>query len=150
MDLKDGICHSYFLQDKWNQTLFLISADNRMDPGVFLAHLPALTQIEEIIITRSHVQIVLYRYCGHQYHYSGHCVSFMQNMIKTIDMLPNLPSELNVIVLRPPDHIENETQYRHQFQSDFQVRKGHIITWFRFLKANHPGYRDIAILLDRM
>ena len=150
MNLKDGICHSCFLRDKRNQTPFLMSAENRIDPGVFPAYLPALTQIEEMIIARSHVQMVLYRYRGHQYHYSGYCVSFMQNMIKMVDMLPNLPSELDVIVLRPPDHVENETRYRHQFRSDFRVRKGHIITWLWFLKANHPGYRDITISLDRM
>jgi hypothetical protein len=85
-----------------------MSAENQMDPGVFPAHLPALTQIEEMIIARSHVQMVLYRYRGHQYHYSGHCVSFMQNMIKTVDVLPNLPSELDVVVLRPSEHVEAE------------------------------------------
>jgi hypothetical protein len=63
-----------------------------MDPRVLPAHLPILTQIKEMVIARSHVQMVLYRYRGHQYHYSGHCVSFMQNMIKTVDVLPNLPS----------------------------------------------------------
>jgi hypothetical protein len=121
-----------------------------MDPGIFPAHLPALTQVEEMIIARSHVQMVLYRYRGHQYHYSGHCVSFMQNMIKTVDMLPNLPSELNVVVLRPSDNVEDETRYRHQFQSDFWVRKGHIVTWLQFLKANHQGYRDVTISPDQL
>ena len=111
-----------------------------MDPGVFPAHLPVLTQVEEMIIARAHVQMVLYRYRGHQYHYSGHYVSFMQNMIRTVDMLPNLPSELDVVVLRPSDHVENETRYRHQFRLDFRVRKGHIVAWLWFLKANHPGY----------
>ena len=143
MDLKDGICHSCFIRDKWVKVPFLMSAENQMDPGVFPDHLPALTQIEEMIITRSHVQMVLYHYRGHQYHYSGHCVSFMQNIIKTVDILPNLPSELDVVVLRPPDHADNEIRYRHQFRSDFRVRKGHIITWLRFLKArlsNHTPY----------
>ena len=111
MSLKDGICHSCFLRDKRNQIPFLMSAENQMDPGMFPAHLPALTQIEEMIIARSHVQMVLYRYRGHQYHYSGHCVSFMQNMIKTVDMLLNLPSELDVVVLRPSERVEAEVQY---------------------------------------
>jgi ATP-dependent DNA helicase PIF1 len=74
----------------------------------------------------------------------------MQNIIKTVDVLPNLPSELDVVVLRPSDHVENETRYQYQFRSDFRVRKGHIITWLRFLKANHPGYRDITISPDRL
>ena len=150
MELRDGVCRSCSIRDRRSQTPFLMSAENRMDPGVFPAHLPVLTQVEEMIIARAHVQMVLYRYRGHQYHYSGHCVSFMQNMVRTVDMLPNLPSELDVVVLRPSDHVENETRYRHQFRSDFRVRKGHIVTWLRFLKANHPGYRDVNISPERL
>jgi hypothetical protein len=150
MELKDGVCRSCFLRDKGNQTPLLISAENNMDPGVLPAHLPILTQVEEIVIARSHIQMVLYHYHGHQYHYSGYCISFMQNMIKTVDVLPNLPSELDVVVSRPSDYAENETWYQHQFRSDFRVRKGHIITWLHFLKANHPGYRDITISPGRM
>ena len=127
-----------------------MSAENRIDTRVFPAHLPMLTQVEEMIIARSHVQMVLYRYRGYQYHYSGHCVSFMQNMIKTVDMLPNLPSELDVMVLWPSDQVENETRYQHQFRLDFQVRKGHIIIWLWFLKANHLGYQDVTISHERL
>jgi hypothetical protein len=32
---------------------------------------------------------------------TGHCVSFIQNNIKTVDMLPNLPSEIDIVLLRP-------------------------------------------------
>jgi hypothetical protein len=117
-----------FLAGQTGPDSFLMSAENQIDSGVLPDHLPILTQIEEMVIARSYVQMVLYRYCSHQYHYSGHCVSFMQNMIKTVDMLPNLPSELNVVILRPSDYVENETWYRHQFRSDFRVRKNHIIT----------------------
>src|ERR1700734_4021695 len=82
-----------------------MSIDNEMDPGELLAHLPELTQVEEMIIARSHVQMMVHRYRGHQYHYTGHCVSFMQNTVKTVDVLPNLPSELDVVVLRPSDQV---------------------------------------------
>jgi hypothetical protein len=99
IELRDRVCYSCSIWDRQNQTPFLMSAENWMDPGVFPAHLPVLTQVEEMIITRSYVQMVLYCYRGHQYYYSGHCVSFMQNMIKTVDILPNLPSELDVVVL---------------------------------------------------
>ena len=80
-----------------------MSTDNKIDPGDVPAHLPALTQVEEMIIARSHVQMLVHRYQGHQYHYSRHCVSFMQNNIKTVNMLPNLPSKLDIVVLRPSD-----------------------------------------------
>jgi hypothetical protein len=75
----------------------------------------------------------------------------MQNNIKTVNMLPNLFSKLNIVVLRPSDQaIENNLKYRSQFRADFRVRKGHVITWLRYLKANHPDYRYITISLDRV
>jgi hypothetical protein len=105
MDLKAQVCHACFLRDKRNQSPFLMSADNNMDPGEVPAHLPELTQVEEMIIARSHVQMMVHRYRGHQYHYTGHCVSFMQNTVKTVDLLPNLPAELDIVVLRPSDRV---------------------------------------------
>jgi hypothetical protein len=55
MDLRDTVCHSCYLRDKHGQTPFLMSADNEIDPGDVPAYLPVLTQVEEMIITRSHV-----------------------------------------------------------------------------------------------
>ena len=55
MKLKDGICHNCVLKDKGGQTPYLFSAENKMDLGIVPAHLPALTQIEEMVIARSHV-----------------------------------------------------------------------------------------------
>jgi hypothetical protein len=97
------------------------------------------------------VQMMVYRYRGHQYHYSGHCVSFMQNTAETVDMLPNLPSELDIVVLRPSDLLmESNERYRRQFRSAFRLRRDHVITWLRYLKANHPDYRYVTISLDRL
>jgi len=122
-----------------------------MDPGDLPTFLPELTQVEEMIIARSHIQMLVYRYRGHQYHYSGHCVSFMQNTVKTVDVLPNLPSELDIVVLRPSDRvIDLDPRYLRQFRSDFRVRKGHVMTWLWFLKAHHPDYQYATISTDRI
>jgi hypothetical protein len=151
MDLKCGVYHLCFLRDKGKKTPFLMSVENDMDPGDIPAYLPELTQLEEIIIARSHVQMIIYRYRGHQYHYSGHYVSFMQSNIKTINMLPNLPSELDIMLLRPLDRaLEANSRYQHQFRADFRVRRGYIITWLQYLKANHPDYRYITISPERI
>ena len=99
MKLKDGICHNCVLKDKGGQTLHLFLAENKMDPGIVPAHLPALTQIEEMVIARSHVQMMIKRYWGHQYHYTGHCVSFAQEIVKTVSTLFNLLKELDIILL---------------------------------------------------
>lgn len=107
MALKDTICHKCYLRDPKNCRPYLMSADNNMDPGAVPDDLPLLTQIEEMIIARSHVQMVLFRYRGHQYHYSGHCVSFMQNIVKTVTVLPNLLTDLDIVLVRPPQTDQN-------------------------------------------
>jgi hypothetical protein len=128
MQLKDNICHACFLRDTGDKTPFLMSADNEMDPGELPGHLPELTQVEEMIIACTHIQMLVYQYRGHQYHYSGYCISFIQNIVKTVDVLPNLPSELDIVLLRLPDSIiEKDPRYRHQFRSNFGVRKEHIL-----------------------
>jgi hypothetical protein len=111
MKLKDGICHTCALKDKGGQTLYLFSAENNMDPGIVPAHLPALTQIEEMVIACSHVQMMIKRYQGHQYQYTSHCVSFAQEIIKTISILPNLLEELDIILLRPSRQAIDNPQY---------------------------------------
>ena len=51
MDLKSDVCHRCFNRDKGNKTTpFLMSVDNEMDLGEIPAHLPELTQVEEMII----------------------------------------------------------------------------------------------------
>jgi hypothetical protein len=125
--------------------------ENKMDPGDIPAFLPKLTQIEEMIIARSHVQMTVFRYRGHQYHYSGHCVSFMQTLVKMVDVLPNLPSELDIVVLRPSDPIfEGDSRYKRQFKGSFRVRKNHVKTWLVYLRRNHSDYRYISICDERL
>ena len=42
-----------------------MSAENNIDPGIVPSHLPELTQVEEIVIARAHVQILVKWVCGH-------------------------------------------------------------------------------------
>jgi hypothetical protein len=133
MDLKDSVCHQCFLRDTDNRkqpvTPILMSAENNMDPGVVLSHLPELSQVEEMVIVRAHIQMLVKRVHRHQYQYTGHCVAFMQNIVQTVDMLPNLPSELDIVLLRPPEHLTDDTRYRRQFRTDFRVYRGHVLQW---------------------
>jgi hypothetical protein len=109
-----------------------MSVNNEMDPGDIPAHLPALTQVKEMVIARAHVQMLLKRVRGHQYQCTGHCVSFMQNIIKTVDVLPLLPSELDIVLLKPSESVTGrDCRYQRQFQADFRVRRGCVLTWLR-------------------
>jgi hypothetical protein len=65
IDLKGDVCHAYFLRDKGSKTPFLMSVENEMDLGDVPAYLLELTQVEEMIIAWSHVQIIVHRYRGH-------------------------------------------------------------------------------------
>ena len=107
MGLKDSVCDKCLLADrkKNENEPFLYSAANNMGPGRVPSHLPNLTQIEEMVIARAHVHMVLKRVRGLQYRYSGHCVSFVQNNVKFFDALPALPEELAT---------EISKQLRHQ------------------------------------
>jgi hypothetical protein len=65
MDLKSDVCYCCFNQDKGNKTPFLMSAKNEMDLGELPAYLLELTQVEEMIIAHSYVQMIVHRYRGH-------------------------------------------------------------------------------------
>ena len=151
MDLKVGVCHHCYLRDAAGQKRpYLMSAENHMDPGTVLADLPELTQVEEMVIARAHVQMLVKRVRGHQYQYTGHCVSFMQDIVRTVDVLPNLPSELNIVLLRPLEANTDNPRYQRQFRRDFRVRRQHVLAWLYFLRAHHPDYRCITISTDRV
>ena len=150
MRLKNGVCHGCLLKDKRMQIPYFFSADNEIDPGIVPAYLPALTQVEEMVIARSHVQMMIKHYRGHQYQYTGHCVSFAQEIVKTVSILPNLPEELDIVLLRPSRQAVDDPRFQRQFIHDFRVRKGCILTWLRFLKAHHPDYRYITICNNRV
>ena len=75
----------------------------------------------------------------------------MQNNVKIVDALPNLPSELDIVVLRPSNQVmEDDPRYRSQFRADFRVRRGHVLTWLHYLKVNHPDYRWIKTSPERL
>jgi hypothetical protein len=65
MKLKLGIYYRCLLRDKGGQSPFLISTANELDPGDVPAYLLELSQVEEMIIARSHVQLIVTRYRGH-------------------------------------------------------------------------------------
>ena len=119
-----------------------------MEIGAVPAHLPILTQTEEMLIARAHVHVQVRRTRGHQYKYSGHTVNFMQDTMRLYDRLPLLPANLDVVLLRPSSRntAEGEQPFlEHQFERDFRVRRSAILIWLRFLRQNHPHYQNIAI-----
>ncbi|KAG7000101.1 hypothetical protein FocnCong_v012805 [Fusarium oxysporum f. sp. conglutinans] len=151
MGLKDGVCKRCMAKDKnkkEDEPLFF-SAENQLDFGSVPAFLPQLTRIEEMLIARVHVFVNVMQVRGQQYKYRGHIVHFLRDVGKVYRQLPLLPSELDVILLRPPNASERAHLDR-QFRRQFRVRRRCLQAWLDFLRRSHPGYRDIAVCQKRM
>lgn len=60
-----------------------------------------------------------------------------------------MPTDLNIVVLKLADIDNTNTADLYarqlQFTKEFTVRKDVVLTQLRFLKANHPRYRDVQI-----
>ena len=65
-----------------------------------------------MVIARSHVQMMIKHYRGHQYQYTGHCVSFAQEIVKTVSILPNLSEELDIVLLRPSRQAVDDPRFQ--------------------------------------
>ncbi|EED11568.1 hypothetical protein TSTA_008640 [Talaromyces stipitatus ATCC 10500] len=138
----DSICTPCFRADK-DQTVPLYGIENNMHPGD-MPDLPELPQTEEMLITRVHVFVEVWRVRGQQYKYSGHVVNFLRDTARVYNTLPLLPRNLEIILLRPAN-ASTDPRLQRQFIHDFRVRREHIIKWLAFLRSNHPRYRNIEI-----
>jgi hypothetical protein len=52
----------------------------------------------------------------------------MQNIVRTVDVLPNLLSELDIVLLQLPASYADDPRYRRQFRTDFRVCRQRILT----------------------
>src|SRR2546421_436297 len=101
MRLKDSICVCCNVsRDKGNKSPYIMSDDNEIDPGEVPGHLPKLSQVEEILISRAHIYLEARWVRGHQYLYTGHTVCFMNNTTKLYDTFPLLLHQLDLLLLR--------------------------------------------------
>lgn len=151
MKLSRGVCKS--CRDRDNRrpenTPFFFSAENNLDFGDVPPYLPELTQVEEMLISRVHVQVQVFQYRGQQYRYRGYVIRFLRDIGNVYSQLPLLPRELDLILLRPRN-ISAQPHMLRQFSGQFRVRQGYICTWLDHLKQHHPGYRDIDFSSERL
>jgi hypothetical protein len=119
------------------------SAENQLDPGD-VPDLPQLTEVEQMLIARVHTFVEVRRVRGPQHRYTGHVISFERDVGSIYDELPLLPSEVNILFIRPQNSGSHDG-LRKQFAKDFRVRRSRIEQWLNWLKEHHPGYRDITI-----
>ena len=84
----------------------------------------------------------LYRLPHRQYAYSGHVINLPQDVASFANTLRQLPSELDVIVVRK----EGAAELHH----DFHVHRSVILCTLHWLLANNIYYRNICIDLDTL
>ena len=121
----------------------LYGAENNMDPGPVL-ELPAVSEIEEMLIARVHVAMQVRQVRGQQYKYSGHVINFLRNTGRVYNSLPLLPEDLDIVILRP-SNANSEQGLRHQFRQECRVRKLVVRDWLEYLRQHHPGYAGITL-----
>ena len=120
----------------------MFSVENNMDPGEVPDQLANLTVVEQQLICRLSpaIQVHMLKHGGIAA--NGHCVTFPQNVNEPSQILPRLPSEINLIRVRK--------QGKNNTNSDFNVRRfvvQHALTW---LKMHNPAYSDITISQSRL
>ncbi|MCJ1271107.1 hypothetical protein MMC22_011006 [Lobaria immixta] len=81
---------------------------------------------------------------------SGHVVNLMQNTAKIINPLPSLPTELQVVILKPSSSTVNDSVVDREFAKTFRVQRESVETWLDFLVIYHPDYQDVIIEQERL
>ena len=101
------------------------------------------------MIARTYIYIQIKRTRGRQYFYKRHIISFSQNVTKIFNILPLLPKEFDIVIIRPLN-TKNNDRIRRYFMKDIKVRKSYIKIQLDFLKENYPDYRHIIINEQRI
>jgi len=127
----------------------LFGESNGLNPGPVPGFLPILTAVEELLIARVYVHLQVVRVRGQQHRYTGHVCCFGQNTLKTWRQLPRLPTELDILVVKPIA-VEGGEYLSQRFTKRYTVRRSAIARWLYFLKVNHPDYRDVEICSTRL
>ena len=82
----------------------------------------------------------MYRLPQGQYGYSGHVINPPQDVAGFAQTLPQLPSQLDVIVVR-----KEGTSQTHR---DFRVRRVVVLRALQWLVTNNQYYRALGVTID--
>ena len=148
---EDGICRRCSRDYVDNERkFFTYGMDNNLDPycgNGYPFHLPALSTVEELLISKVFVVMTCYRlsHTG-EYGYKGHCLNLQTDLgrrLEIFSVLPHLPEKLPIYVIRVLHANSNGTGKL------FKVNLHKCLRWLRWLKINNPHYHDVVIDYDR-
>lgn len=104
----------------------------------------ALTFVEEQLIALVFVQQFVYLRGFGEVASKGHCINFNQDISQIASVLPRLPSELPIVIVK--------RKSSNDVTNDIKVRRSVILLWLNYLKNNSivPGYRNVTICEERL
>ena len=111
-----------------------------MDLGEKPHILRVLTQVEEILIARVNLILQVTHARGGKYKYSGHKISFPQDIYTVAQILPRHVEDLEFLIVR-----------RHAAQSKYYecyVKISRVMAAFIFKIERDQYYRDVVIDYD--
>ncbi|KAK3924474.1 ATP-dependent DNA helicase, partial [Frankliniella fusca] len=102
--------------------------------------LQGLSYVEELLISKIHPMISVYRLRGGQYAYNGNVINFRQDVATFCNQLPHAVCVLNGLL--------SVCCNTPCFQEDFLIRRNKVSIALHWLKQNNVYYHDIVIDLD--
>jgi hypothetical protein len=112
------------------------SSANGMHPMPRLHSLPALTEIEEALISLHAPVLRVFRLRGGQLGYGGSCVSLTQDVGAVARSLPRRMEGLDVVIFTKSVNASEEGG--EAVRKTFRVRRAVILAWLDFLTKNNP------------
>jgi ATP-dependent DNA helicase PIF1 len=128
---------------------YLFSIENHTWTGPQPDELRALTYMEEAILALAHCMMQMWKYRGLQDHYTGHVVTYPQNILEVAKTLPTLPAESPIVLIKPYK-ANGDIQWTRQFSKQLRVRRAVVLRALEWLIAHHPDYANITIDMDRL
>ena len=112
--------------------------DPRHQPVVF----SLLTKIEEMLIAHVNPILQVTHARGGQYKYSGHTISFPQDISTIATSLPCLLTDLDILVVRKFNAANKPYE--------FIVSRSNVLAVLEFKISNDPYYKDVHLDLQAL
>jgi hypothetical protein len=145
---EDAICARCRQENNQNRFTKL----NNLDPGPTIQELARenglpipepLSQVEQVLLMPVHVMIQAYSVKGGQYKYSGHCCNFTRDIANIVTKLPQLPEDIDIIIVRSKSDDEIAEQVTSRRLHDaFQVKRSRVLANLEILQKFHPTFKD--------
>lgn len=108
---------------------------NNMNPGEQPYVLQQLTQVEEMLIAHVNPILQVTHAHGGQYKYSGHTISFPQDITTIAKYLPRMLFDLDILIVKRKNPSEKA--------NDFFVCKSRVLATLEYKIKNDPYYCDV-------